>query len=81
MSVKIRLRRMGAEKAPFYRIVVADSRYPRDGRFIEEVGFYDPTKEPSVIKVDAEKVEKWISSGAQPTDTVKALLKIEGILK
>ena len=81
MSVKIRLRRMGAKKAPFYRIVVADSRGPRDGRFIEEVGFYDPTKEPSVIKVDAEKVEKWISSGAQPTDTVKALLKIEGILK
>ncbi len=81
MSVKIRLRRMGAKKAPFYRIVVADSRYPRDGRFIEEVGYYDPTKEPSVIKVDAEKVEKWISSGAQPTDTVKALLKIEGILK
>ena len=81
MSVKIRLRRMGAKKAPFYRIVVADSRYPRDGRFIEEVGFYDPTKEPSVIKVDAEKVEKWISSGAQPTDTVKALLKIEGIIK
>lgn len=81
MSVKIRLRRMGAKKAPFYRIVVADSRYPRDGRFIEEVGFYDPTKEPSVIKVDAEKVEKWIASGAQPTDTVKAMLKVEGILK
>ena len=81
MSVKIRLRRMVAKKAPFYRIVVADSRYPRDGRFIEEVGFYDPTKEPSVIKVDAEKVEKWIASGAQPTDTVKALLKVEGILK
>ena len=81
MSVKIRLRRMGAKKAPFYRIVVADSRYTRDGRFIEEVGFYDPTKEPSVIKVDAEKVEKWIASGAQPTDTVKALLKVEGILK
>ena len=81
MSVKIRLRRMGAKKAPFYRIVVADSRYPRDGRFIEEVGFYDPTKEPSVIKVDAEEVEKWIASGAQPTDTVKALLKVEGILK
>ena len=81
MSVKIRLRRMGAKKAPFYRIVVADSRYPRDGRFIEEVGFYDPTKEPSVIKVDAEKVEKWIAYGAKPTDTVKALLKVEGILK
>ena len=78
--VKIRLRRMGAKKAPFYRIVVADSRYPRDGRFIEEVGYYDPTKEPSVIKVDKEKVEKWIASGAQPTDTVKALLKIEGVL-
>lgn len=81
MSVKIRLRRMGAKKAPFYRIVVADSRYPRDGRFIEELGYYDPTKEPSVIKVDAEKVEKWIANGAQPTDTVKALLKIEGVLK
>ena len=80
MSVKNRLRRMGAKKAPFYRIVVADSRYPRDGRFIEEVGYYDPTKEPSVIKVDKEKVEKWIASGAQPTDTVKALLKIEGVL-
>ena len=80
MSVKIRLRRMGAKKAPFYRIVVADSRYPRDGRFIEEVGYYDPTKEPSVINVDKEKVEKWIASGAQPTDTVKALLKIEGVL-
>ena len=80
MSVKIRLRRMGAKKAPFYRIVVAHSRYPRDGRFIEEVGYYDPTKEPSVIKVDKEKVEKWIASGAQPTDTVKALLKIEGVL-
>ena len=80
MSVKIRLRRMGDKIAPFYRIVVADSRYPRDGRFIEEVGYYDPTKEPSVIKVDKEKVEKWIASGAQPTDTVKALLKIEGVL-
>ena len=78
--VKIRLRRMGAKKAPFYRIVVADSRYPRGGRFIDYVGYYDPTKEPSVIKVDKEKVEKWIASGAQPTDTVKALLKIEGVL-
>ena len=75
MAVKIRLRRMGAKKAPFYRIVVADSRYPRDGRFIEELGYYDPTKEPSVVKVDAEKVDKWIKNGAQPTDTVKALLK------
>ena len=80
MAVKIRLRRMGAKKAPFYRIVVADSRYPRDGRFIEEVGYYDPTKEPSVIKVDEEKEKKWISNGAQPTDTVKALLKIAGVL-
>ena len=80
MAVKIRLRRMGAKKAPFYRIVVADSRYPRDGRFIEEVGYYDPTKEPSVIKVDEEKAKKWISTGAQPTDTVKSLLKISGVL-
>ena len=80
MAVKIRLRRMGAKKAPFYRIVVADSRYPRDGRFIEELGYYDPTKEPSVIKVDEEKAKKWISNGAQPTDTVKSLLKIAGVL-
>lgn len=75
MAVKIRLRRMGAKKAPFYRIVVADSRFPRDGRFIEEIGTYDPTKEPSVFTVDEEKVQKWIANGAQPTDTVKALLK------
>ena len=75
MAVKIRLRRMGAKKAPFYRIVVADSRYPRDGRFIEELGYYDPTKEPSVLKVDDEKAKSWIANGAQPTDTVKALLK------
>lgn len=74
--VKIRLRRMGAKKAPFYRIVVADSRYPRDGRFIEEIGYYDPTKEPSVISVDTEKANQWIANGAQPTDTVKKLLKI-----
>ena len=78
--LKIRLRRMGAKKAPFYRIVVADSRYPRDGRFIEEVGTYDPTKEPSAISVDTEKVKKWLSTGAQPTDTVKTILKKEGIL-
>ncbi len=76
MAVKIRLRRMGAKKAPFYRIVVADSRYPRDGRFIEEVGTYDPTKNPSVINVDVEKANKWIANGAQPTDTVKKILKI-----
>lgn len=80
MAVKIRLRRMGAKKAPFYRVVVADSRYPRDGRFIEEVGTYDPMKDPAEVKVDAEAVKKWIGNGAQPTDTVKALLKKEGIL-
>ncbi|HAS79066.1 MAG TPA: 30S ribosomal protein S16 [Ruminococcus sp.] len=80
MAVKIRLRRMGAKKAPFYRIVVADSRYPRDGRFIEEIGYYDSTKEPSVVKIDTEKAKKWIANGAQPTDTVKRLLKNEGAL-
>ena len=76
MAVKIRLRRMGAKKAPFYRIVVADSRYPRDGRFIEEIGTYDPTKTPSAINVDLEKANKWIATGAQPTDTVKKILKV-----
>lgn len=80
MAVKIRLRRMGAKKAPFYRIVVADSRYPRDVRFIEELGYYDPTKEPSVLKVDDEKAKSWIANGAQPTDTVKALLKKNGTI-
>ena len=80
MAAKIRLRRMGAKKAPFYRIVVADSRYPRDGRFIEELGYYDPTKEPSVLKVDDEKAKSWIANGAQPTDTVKALLKKNGTI-
>ncbi|MBC8535168.1 30S ribosomal protein S16 [Feifania hominis] len=80
MAVKIRLKRMGAKKNPFYRIVVADSRYPRDGRFIEEVGTYNPMTEPSEVKVDAEKVKKWISNGAQPTDTVKVLLKKNGVL-
>lgn len=80
MAVKIRLRRMGAKKAPFYRIVVADSRYPRDGRFIEELGYYDPTKEPSVLKVDDEKAKSWIANGAQPTDTVKALFKKNGTI-
>ena len=80
MAVKIRLRRMGAKKAPFYRIVVADSRFPRDGRFIEEIGFYNPLKEPSEVKVDAEKVKTWIKKGAQPTDTVKALFKKHGVL-
>ena len=73
--VKIRLRRIGAKKAPFYRIVVADSRYPRDGRFIEEIGTYDPRVNPAEIKVDAERAQAWIKTGAQPTETVKALLK------
>ena len=80
MAVKIRLRRMGAKKAPFYRIVVADSRYPRDGRFIEEIGYYDPTKEPSIVKIDADKAKQWLANGAQPTDTVRALLKKAEIL-
>ena len=80
MAVKIRLRRMGAKKAPFYRIVVADSRYPRNGRFIEEIGYYDPAKTPVTVQIDAEKAKKWMSNGAQPTDTVKALLKKNGVL-
>ena len=79
IAVKIRLRRMGAKKAPFYRIVVADSRYPRDGRFIEEIGYYNPLEEPASLKVDAEKAKKWIANGAQPTDTVKVLFKKNGI--
>ena len=80
MAVKIRLRRMGAKQAPFYRIVVADSRYPRDGRFIEEIGTYNPVATPTEVKVDAEKAKQWIANGAQPTDTVKAILKKEGVL-
>ena len=76
--VKIRLKRMGAKKNPFYRIVVADSRVARDGKSIEEIGYYDPTKEPAVIKVDLEAAKKWIGNGAQPTDTVRALLKKAG---
>ena len=81
MAVKIRLRRMGAKKAPFYRVVVADSRYPRDGRFIEEIGYYNPMREPAEIKIDAEKAKKWLGNGAQPTDTVKVLLKKCDIIK
>ena len=81
MAVKIRLRRMGAKKAPFYRVVVADSRYPRDGRFIEEIGYYNPISEPAEIKIDAEKAKKWISNGAQPTETVARLFKNAGIVK
>jgi len=80
MAVKIRLRRMGAKKAPFYRMVVADSRYPRDGRFIEEIGYYNPLVDPAELKIDAEKAQQWIKNGAQPTDTVKALLKKGGVL-
>ena len=79
MAVKIRLRRTGAKKAPSYRVVVADSRYPRDGRFIEEIGYYDPLTEPVTIKIDMEKANNWIQNGAQPTDTVKALLKKAGM--
>lgn len=80
MAVKIRLKRMGAKRAPFYRVVVADSRFPRDGRFIEQVGTYNPMTDPSTCEFDAEKVNKWISNGAQPTDTVKRLLKEQGVL-
>ena len=78
--VKIRLRRMGAKKAPFYRVVVADSRFARDGRFIEEIGYYDSTKEPSVVKIDAEKAKQWLDNGAQPTDTVREILKKAAVL-
>ena len=80
MATKIRLKRMGAKKTPFYRIVVADVKAPRDGRFIEEVGYYNPLTEPVEIKVDAEAVQKWMKTGAQPTDTVRALLKKAGVL-
>jgi len=78
--VKMRLRRMGAKKAPFYRIVVADSRFPRDGRFIEEIGEYNPLKQPAEVKIDAEKAQQWIKNGAQPTDTVRSILKKAGVL-
>ena len=80
MAVKIRLRRMGAKKAPFYRVVVADSRSPRDGRFIEELGYYNPMTNPADIKVDVEKAKKWIESGAQPTETAKSILKKSGVI-
>ena len=78
--VKIRLRRMGAKKAPFYRIVVADSRYPRDGRFIEEIGFYNPVTNPAELNVDVDRAQAWIKTGAQPTETVRDLLKKAGAL-
>ena len=80
MAVKIRLRRLGAKATPTYRIVVADSRFPRDGRFIEEIGTYNPCTEPSSLTIDEEKAKNWIKNGAQPTDTVKALLKKQGVL-
>ncbi|MBR4293150.1 MAG: 30S ribosomal protein S16 [Clostridia bacterium] len=75
MAVKIRLKRIGAKKAPFYRVVVADGRFPRNGRFIEEIGYYNPCVDPAEVKIDKEKAEQWIKNGAQPTETVRALLK------
>ena len=81
MAVKMRLRRMGAKKAPFYRVVVADERSPRDGKFIDEIGYYNPLKNPAEIKIDEAKAQKWINDGAQPTETVKSILKKSGIVK
>ncbi len=81
IMVKIRLKRIGAHKKPFYRVVVADSRTPRDGRFIEEIGTYDPLKDPAEIKIDAERAQSWLDNGAQPTETVRSLLKKSGIIK
>lgn len=81
MAVKLRLKRMGSKKAPFYRIVAADSRYPRDGRIIELVGTYDPTRNPAEVKVDAEVAMKWLKNGAQPSDTVRNILSKQGIMK
>ncbi|MGI6453075.1 MAG: 30S ribosomal protein S16 [Syntrophomonadaceae bacterium] len=80
MATRIRLRRMGAKKNPFYRVVVADSRSPRDGRFIEEIGYYDPTTDPATVKIDEEKAMKWLRNGAQPSDTAKSLLQKQGIM-
>ena len=80
MAVKLRLKRMGQKKKPFYRIVAADTRAPRDGRFIEQIGYFNPISEPEELKIDAEKAQKWLKTGAQPTDTVRALLKKSGIL-
>ncbi len=81
MAVKMRLTRLGAKKNPFYRVVIADSRYPRDGRFIEEIGYYNPMTNPAEIKIDAEKANAWLAKGATPTETVKSLLKKSDILK
>ena len=79
MATKIRLKRMGGKKAPFYRVVVADARWPRDGRFIEEIGYYDPLKDPAVIKIDEERAKKWLGEGAIVSDTVNSLFKKAGI--
>ena len=79
MAVKIRLTRLGKKKAPTYRVIVADERAPRDGRFIDQIGFYDPTADPSIVKIDTEKAAQWIKNGAKPTDTVAKLLKIAGL--
>ncbi|XVG95462.1 30S ribosomal protein S16 [Eubacteriales bacterium KG127] len=79
--VKIRLKRMGAKKKPFYRVVVADSRRSRDGKFIEEIGYYNPMREPVEIKIDAEKAQKWLGNGAQPTEVVKSLMKKTGVIE
>lgn len=81
MAVKMRLRRMGQKKAPFYRVIVADERSPRDGKFIDEIGYYNPLTNPAEVKIDAEKAQKWLNDGAQPTETVKSLLKKNGIVK
>ena len=81
MSVKIRLKRMGMKKMPFYRVVVADERSPRDGRFIEEIGYYNPMTEPATIKIDAEKAQQWLKNGAQPTETARTLLKKSGVIE
>ena len=81
MAVKMRLRRMGAKKAPFYRVIVADERSPRDGKCIDEIGYYNPLTNPADVKIDAEKAQKWLANGAQPTETVKSLLKKSGIVK
>lgn len=81
MAVKIRLKRIGAKKSPFYRVVVADSRYPRDGRFIEEIGTYNPLTNPSEVRIDTEKAKTWLKNGAQPTDTVRTLLKKVGVIE
>ncbi|NCC80748.1 MAG: 30S ribosomal protein S16 [Clostridia bacterium] len=81
MATKIRLKRMGSKKKPFYRVVVADSRAPRDGRFIEEIGYYNPNVDPAIVEIDSEKAEKWLNTGAKPSDTVKSLFKNKGISK